>query len=53
MEGTCITKVGQMAPEFKASGYDAKKKNFADYALSDFRGKYTLLFFYPGDFTYV
>jgi peroxiredoxin (alkyl hydroperoxide reductase subunit C) len=47
---TCI---GKEAPDFKAPGFDAVSGSFENYTLSDYRGKYVLLFFYPGDFTYV
>ena len=43
--------VGKQAPDFKAMtafGTDAK-----EIKLSDYRGKYVLLFFYPLDFTFV
>ncbi len=42
---------GDKAPDFKAGGYF--KKAFADFKLSDYAKKWVLLFFYPGDFTYV
>lgn len=44
--------VGKQAPDFSASAVvngDIKEK----FKLSDFRGKYVLLFFYPLDFTFV
>jgi peroxiredoxin (alkyl hydroperoxide reductase subunit C) len=34
-------------------GFDAIKGSFETYSLSDCKGEYVLLFFYPGDFTYV
>lgn len=45
--------VGQKAPDFTAPGY--LNGQFADFKLSDFYGdgKWTLLCFYPGDFTFV
>jgi len=45
--------VGQKAPDFTAPGYlDGK---FGDFKLSDYYGdgKWALLCFYPGDFTFV
>ncbi|MDR2137065.1 MAG: peroxiredoxin [Synergistaceae bacterium] len=45
--------VGEEAPGFSVEGFSAKDKDFREYVLSDFRGKWVLLFFYPGDFTYV
>ncbi|MDR1977321.1 MAG: peroxiredoxin [Synergistaceae bacterium] len=51
----CKSKVGigEPAPDFSVEGFSAKDNAFKKYALSEFRGKWVLLFFYPGDFTYV
>jgi hypothetical protein len=43
--------VGQKAPDFTAPGYH--KGKFINIQLSDYLGKWTLLCFYPGDFTFV
>jgi hypothetical protein len=44
-------RVGQPAPDFEATAYvDGGFKNLK---LSDFRGKWVVLCFYPGDFTFV
>ncbi len=43
--------VGQKAPDFVASGY--QKGKFVNIKLSDYHGKWVLLCFYPGDFTFV
>lgn len=49
MEG-CL-RVGQPAPDFTATAvYD---QEFKTVKLSDYRGKYVVLFFYPLDFTFV
>ena len=40
------------APDFK-NVKAVDKKEFIDVSLSDYRGKYTVLLFYPFDFTYV
>ena len=48
-----LASVGAKAPLFKAAGYDAPNKRFDNYALEDYVGKYIMLFFYPGDFTFV
>jgi peroxiredoxin (alkyl hydroperoxide reductase subunit C) len=45
--------IGETAPDFSVEGFSAKDKKFQKYALSTYRGKWVLLFFYPGDFTYV
>jgi hypothetical protein len=43
--------VGKEAPDFEASAYvDGGFKNIK---LSDFRGQWVFLCFYPGDFTFV
>ncbi len=46
-----MIKVGQLAPNFTAQGYQDGK--FFDVSLEDYRGKWVYLFFYPGDFTFV
>ncbi|MBW4467030.1 MAG: peroxiredoxin [Pegethrix bostrychoides GSE-TBD4-15B] len=44
-------RVGQAAPDFTATAvYD---QEFKSIKLSDYRGKYVVLFFYPLDFTFV
>lgn len=43
--------VGQKAPDFVAPGY--QKGEFINVKLSDYLGKWVLLCFYPGDFTFV
>jgi alkyl hydroperoxide reductase subunit AhpC len=44
--------VQQPAPDFKAQAV-LPNKEFAPVSLSDYRGKYVLLFFWPLDFTFV
>ncbi|HYD81889.1 MAG TPA: peroxiredoxin [Paucimonas sp.] len=44
--------VGQTLPEFKGQAL-MPNGEFADLKLSDFRGKWVVLFFYPLDFTFV
>ena len=44
-------RVGQKAPEFTAPAY--YKGGFTNISLSDFKGKWVLVCFYPGDFTFV
>ena len=46
-----MIKVGQKAPDFTAPGY--QKGEFINIKLSDYLGKWVLLCFYPGDFTFV
>lgn len=44
-------RVGQKAPDFNAPAY--YKGGFTNVKLSDFLGKWVLVCFYPGDFTFV
>jgi hypothetical protein len=44
-------RVGQKAPDFEAPAYYRGK--FTSVKLSDYLGKWLLLCFYPGDFTFV
>jgi len=46
-----MVKVGKLAPEFTTSAYHNGK--FMNINLSEFKGKWVLLCFYPGDFTFV
>ncbi len=47
-----MLQVQQKAPEFKANAV-LENNEFKQVALSDYKGKYVLLFFYPLDFTFV
>lgn len=44
-------KVGAKAPDFTATAYH--NGGFKSVTLSDFLGKWVVLCFYPGDFTFV
>ena len=44
-------KVGDKAPDFEAAAY--LDGGFKNVKLSDYRGKWVSLCFYPGDFTFV
>jgi len=46
-----MIQVGKKAPDFTAPGYQQGK--FINIKLSDYLGKWILLCFYPGDFTFV
>ena len=46
-----MIKVGKPAPDFTASAYYNGK--FVNVSLSEYKGKWVLLCFYPGDFTFV
>ena len=43
--------VEQKAPDFAMNAY--QNGDFTEVKLSDYAGKWLLLFFYPGDFTFV
>ncbi|OEU70741.1 MAG: hypothetical protein BA863_14750 [Desulfovibrio sp. S3730MH75] len=47
----CMIKAGQKAPDFTAGAY--QDSGFKDVTLSDYLGKWVVLCFYPGDFTFV
>ena len=46
-----MVQVGKKAPDFTAPAY--QKGKFINVQLSDYLGKWVLLCFYPGDFTFV
>lgn len=48
---TGMIKVGQKAPDFTAPAFH--KDKFVNVKLSDYLGKWVVLCFYPGDFTFV
>ncbi len=50
-EMTMTAMVGQKAPDFEAPAY--YKGEFTSVKLSDYLGKWVLVCFYPGDFTFV
>lgn len=50
-EVMAIAKIGQKAPDFDAPAYQGGQ--FGQVSLSDYLGKWVVLCFYPGDFTFV
>ena len=46
-----MARVGHEAPDFEATAFTGG--GFANVKLSDYRGKWIVLCFYPGDFTFV
>lgn len=46
-----LAKVGKPAPDFEANAY--VNGGFKNIKLSDYRGKWVVVCFYPGDFTFV
>ena len=47
-----FARVGQEAPDFEANAFVADK-GFLPIKLSEYKGKWVVLCFYPGDFTFV
>ena len=47
-----MARVGKPAPDFEASAYIVGG-GFKNVKLSDYRGQWVVLCFYPGDFTFV
>ena len=50
-EVSTMIRVGQKAPDFSAPAFFQGK--FVNVKLSDYLGKWVVLCFYPGDFTFV
>jgi peroxiredoxin (alkyl hydroperoxide reductase subunit C) len=50
-EGKNMLLIGRKAPDFTAPAYHQGK--FVNIQLSEYLGKWVLLCFYPGDFTFV
>ena len=50
-ENMVTVRVGAKAPDFEAPAY--QKGKFVNVKLSDYQGKWLLVCFYPGDFTFV
>jgi peroxiredoxin (alkyl hydroperoxide reductase subunit C) len=46
-----LARVGKPAPDFEATAFTGK--GFAPVRLSDYKGKWIVVCFYPGDFTFV
>jgi peroxiredoxin (alkyl hydroperoxide reductase subunit C) len=50
-ENMMSVRVGQKAPDFQAPAF--QQGQFGRVSLSDYLGKWVVLCFYPGDFTFV
>lgn len=50
-ESRMSARVGRPAPDFEATAY--AEGGFKNVNLSDYKGKWVVLCFYPGDFTFV
>ncbi len=55
MEGCCGLRVGQKVSDFRIETFDPETGGFGEIRSADLRkkGKWTVLFFYPADFTFV
>ena len=51
-EVAMLARVGKEAPDFEASAF-IPGEGFKNVKLSDYKGKWIVLCFYPGDFTFV
>jgi len=47
-----IARTGHQAPDFETTAY-ITGQGFKNIKLSDYRGQWVILCFYPGDFTFV
>ncbi len=54
-EVCCGLKVGQDVPDFSIETYEPSKGDFGEFSLAAQKAgkKWTILFFYPADFTFV
>lgn len=50
-DGMMTARVGRPAPDFKAEGFH--EGTFQAFQLSEFKGHWVVLCFYPGDYTFV
>jgi alkyl hydroperoxide reductase subunit AhpC len=46
-------RVGQPAPDHHVEAYERGRPGPTDFSLSDYRGRWVILFFYPRDFTFI
>jgi len=55
MSEVTTIQVGQTVPDFELETYEPAKKDFGKFSLADARkaGRWTVLVFYPADFTFV
>jgi peroxiredoxin (alkyl hydroperoxide reductase subunit C) len=54
-ENVCGLQVGQVVPDFKLDTFEPSKGEFGEMSLEGLKAgkKWTILFFYPADFTFV
>ena len=50
-----VLRLGQRVPDFGLTTYDPVKEDFGAFSLAEqiARGRWTIVFFYPADFTFV
>ncbi len=56
MDDVCVPlRVGDKVPDFEIDTYEPSKGDFGKFKLSNQvkKGRWTVLFFYPADFTFV
>lgn len=55
METSCGIMIGKAVPDFEIDTFDPVKGDFGTFSLSEQlkKMKWTILFFYPADFTFV
>ena len=55
MSEVTTIQVGQQVPDFEIDTYEPTTKGFGKFNLAEAKknGKWSLLFFYPADFTFV
>jgi peroxiredoxin (alkyl hydroperoxide reductase subunit C) len=54
-EHICGLRVGQIVPDFKLETFEPSRGDFGEVTLQGLKDakKWTILFFYPADFTFV
>lgn len=54
-EHCCGLRTGENVPDFKLETYEPERGDFGEVSIQTLResGKWTVLFFYPADFTFV
>lgn len=55
MTETQTARIGHAVPDFSLDTYDPTQNDFGKIGLAELKskGKWTILFFYPADFTFV
>jgi alkyl hydroperoxide reductase subunit AhpC len=46
-------RVGDTAPDHRVEAYERGQREATSFSLSDHRGRWVILFFYPRDFTFI